>query len=95
MFLASSAKPIDDSLRNLVEEIEAQNPNLSVLVARQLRYCLQQTTVELTITEPRPFNVLEEFIIRAGIEFEPPPTANELASILGLDSVFVQSPYWG
>lgn len=91
MFLASSAKPIDDSLRNLVEEIEAENPNLSVLVARQLRYCLQQTTVELTITEPRPFNVLEEFIIRAGIEFEPPPTANELASILGLDPIFVQS----
>lgn len=91
MFLASSAKPIDDSLRNLVEEIEAQNPNFSVVVARQLRYCLQQTTVELTITEPRPFNVLEEFIIRAGIEFEPPPTANELASILGLDTIFVQS----
>ncbi|MBW4559784.1 MAG: hypothetical protein KME32_01290 [Mojavia pulchra JT2-VF2] len=91
MFLASSAKPIDDSLRNLVEEIETQNPNLSVLAARQLRYCLQQTTVEITITEPRPFNVLEEFIIRAGIEFAPPPTINELASILGLDSVFVQS----
>lgn len=91
MFLASSAKPIDDSLRNLVEEIEAQNHHLSVLVACQLRYSLQQTTVEFTITEPRPFNVLEEFIIRAGIEFEPPPTVNELASILGLDTIFVQS----
>jgi L-lactate utilization protein LutC len=91
MFLASSAKPIDDSLQNIVAEIETQNPNLSVVVARQLRYSLQQTTVELTITEPRPFNVLEEFIIRAGIEFEPPPTANELASLLGLDAVFVES----
>ncbi|BAY13046.1 hypothetical protein [Calothrix sp. NIES-2098] len=91
MFHASSAKPIDDSLNNIVEEIEAQNPNLLVLAARQLRYSLHQTTVELTITEPRPFNVLEEFIIRAGIEFDPPPTANELASILGLDKVFVQS----
>ncbi|MDZ7958314.1 MAG: hypothetical protein RMY34_10495 [Aulosira sp. DedQUE10] len=91
MFLASSAKPIDDSLINIAEEIAAQNSNLSVLAARQLRYSLQQTTVELTITEPRPLNVLEEFIIRAGIEFEPPPTADELAAILGLDSVFVQS----
>ncbi|OUL18508.1 hypothetical protein BV378_36140 [Nostoc sp. RF31YmG] len=91
MFHASSAKPIDDSLSNIVEEIESQNPQLLVLSARQLRYSLHQTTVELTITEPRPFNVLEEFIIRAGIEFEPSPTANELASILGLDTVFVQS----
>ncbi|OUL20333.1 hypothetical protein BV372_33110 [Nostoc sp. T09] len=91
MFHASSAKPIDDSLSNIVEEIESQNPQLLVLAARQLRYSLHQTTVELTITEPRPFNVLEEFIIRAGIEFEPSPTANELASILGLDTVFVQS----
>ncbi|MDZ8055987.1 MAG: hypothetical protein RMX68_004985 [Aulosira sp. ZfuVER01] len=91
MFHASSAKPIDDSLSNIAEEIETQNPNLLVLAARQLRYSLHQTTVELTITEPRPFNVLEEFIIRAGIEFDPPPTANELASILGLDMVFVQS----
>ncbi|WP_228045746.1 MULTISPECIES: hypothetical protein [unclassified Tolypothrix] len=91
MFLASSNKPIDDSLKNLVEEIPAQNPHLSVLAARQLRYSLQQTTVELTITEPRPLNVLEEFIIRAGIEFDPPPTAKELGSILGLDSIFVES----
>ncbi|MBD2209327.1 hypothetical protein H6G27_05475 [Nostoc linckia FACHB-104] len=91
MFLASSNKPIDDSLKNLVEEITAQNPHLSVLAARQLRYSLQQITVELTITEPRPLNVLEEFIIRAGIEFDPPPTAKELASILGLDSIFVES----
>lgn len=91
MFLASSNKPIDDSLKTLVEEITAQNPHLSVLAARQLRYSLQQTTVELTITEPRPLNVLEEFIIRAGIEFDPSPTAKELASILGLDSIFVES----
>ncbi|BAY33012.1 hypothetical protein NIES2107_49060 [Nostoc carneum NIES-2107] len=91
MFLTSSNKPIDDSLKNLVEEITAQNPHLSVLAARQLRYSLQQTTVELTITEPRPLNVLEEFIIRAGIEFDPSPTAKELASILGLDSIFVES----
>ncbi|MBD2195645.1 MULTISPECIES: hypothetical protein [Calothrix] len=91
MFLASSAKPIDESLQNLVVEIETQNPDLLVVAARQLRYSLQQTNIELTITEPRPFNVLEEFIIRAGIEFEPAPTPQELASLLGLDPVFVQS----
>ncbi|MFH7024737.1 MAG: hypothetical protein ACHBN1_04875 [Heteroscytonema crispum UTEX LB 1556] len=91
MFLASSAKPIDDSLKNLVAEIEAQSPNLSVLAARQFRYNLRQTLVEVTIKEPRQFNVLEEFIIRAGIELKPPPTVDELASVLGLDPVFVRS----
>ncbi|MEH2278326.1 MAG: hypothetical protein V7K40_26960 [Nostoc sp.] len=91
MFLASSAKPIDDNLKNWVDEIEAQSPSLSVLAARQFRYSLRQTPVEINIKEPRQFNVLEEFIIRAAIEFQPPPTENELASVLGLDSVFIQT----
>ncbi|WP_369750924.1 hypothetical protein [Calothrix sp. PCC 7507] len=52
---------------------------------------MRQNIVEITIQEPRPFNVLEEFIIRAGIEFDIPPTGDELASILGLDPIFVRS----
>ncbi|MHC5765774.1 MAG: hypothetical protein ACYTXI_09160 [Nostoc sp.] len=91
MFLASSAKPIDDNLKNVVDEIEAQSSSLSVLAARQFRYSLRQTPVEVSIKEPRQFNVLEEFIIRAAIEFQPPPTEDELASILGLDSVFIKT----
>lgn len=91
MFPASANRPIDANLKNIVTEIEAENPNLSVFAARQFRYNLLQNTIELTIREPRQFNILEEFIIRAGIEFETPPTADELAAILGLDSVFVNS----
>ncbi|WP_322666075.1 hypothetical protein [Nostoc sp. DedQUE09] len=91
MFFASSAKPIDDSLNNFVDEIEAQSPSLSVLAAREFRYSLRQTQVEVNIKEPRQFNVLEEFIIRAAIEFQPPPTEDELASVLGLDSVFIKT----
>ncbi len=91
MFLAYSAKPIDDNLKNIVDEIETQSSNLSVLAARQFRYSLCQNRVEITIKEPREFNVLEEFIIRAGIEFDPPPTEDELASILGLDIIFIRS----
>ncbi|HLP92134.1 MAG TPA: hypothetical protein VK184_26530 [Nostocaceae cyanobacterium] len=91
IFLASAAKPIDESLKNIVNEIEAQSLSLSVLVARQFCYSLYQSPIEVTIRETRPFNVLEEFIIRAGIEFEPPPTPEELASVLGLDPVFIQS----
>jgi len=91
MFLASSAKPIEPKLKNLVDEIEAQSPGLSVLAARQFRYSLRQTLLEVTIKEPRQFNVLEEFIIRAGLEIVPPPTADALASVLGLDPIFVRS----
>jgi hypothetical protein len=91
MFLASSAKPIDENLKKLVDEIEAQSPSLSVLAARQFRYSLRQTPIEVNIKEPRQFNVLEEFIIRAAIEFQPPPTEDELASVLGLDSVFIKT----
>ncbi|MEA5505296.1 hypothetical protein VB735_19710 [Halotia wernerae UHCC 0503] len=91
MFLASSAKLIDDNLKNLVDEIEAQSSGLSVLAARQFRYSLCQNRVEITIKEPREFNVLEEFIIRAGIEFDPPPTEDELASVLGLDLIFIRN----
>ncbi|MCW5312748.1 hypothetical protein GTQ43_02460 [Nostoc sp. KVJ3] len=91
MFLASSAKPIDDNLKNFGDEIEAQSPSLSVLAARQFRYSLRQTPIEVNIKEPRQFNVLEEFIIRAAIEFQPSPTEEELASVLGLDSIFIKT----
>lgn len=91
MFLTFYPKPIDPPLKELVEQIEQQSPaGVSVLAARQFRYKIHQTAVEITITEPRNFNVLEEFILRAAIEFSPPPTKGELASVLGLDPVFVQ-----
>lgn len=91
MFPASDYRDIDDSLQQIVTTIETENPHLSVFIARKFRYSLRQNTVELTVKQPRQFNILEEFIIRAGLEFEPPPTANELASLLGLDPVFVKS----
>ncbi len=91
MIFASSPKQIDPQLRDLVEQIETQSPGLSVLAARQFRYSLHQTPVEVTISEPRKLNVLEEFILRAAIELEPSPTEEELAKVLGLDSVFVRN----
>lgn len=91
MFLASSAKSIDSNLSSLAAQIEQQNPGLSVLAARQFRFAIRQTPLEVTVSEPREFNVLEEFILRAGVEFEPAPTLQELADLLGLDLVFVKT----
>ena len=91
MFLASSTKPIDSNLSSLAEQIEQQNPGLSVLAARQFRFAIRQTPLEVAVSEPRQFNVLEEFILRAGVEFEPAPTLKELADLLGLDEIFVKT----
>jgi hypothetical protein len=91
MFLASSTKTIDSNLSSLAAQIEQQNPGLSVLAARQFRFAIRQTPLEVAISEPRQFNVLEEFILRAGVEFEPAPTLKELADLLGLDEIFVKT----
>ena len=91
MFLASSTKEIDSNLSSLAAQIEQQKPGLSVLVARQFRFAIRQTPLEVAISEPREFNVLEEFILRAGVEFEPAPTLKELADLLGLDEIFVKT----
>ncbi len=91
MFLASSTKEIDSNLSSLAAQIEQQNPGLSVLVAREFRFAIRQTPLEVTVSEPREFNVLEEFILRAGVEFEPAPTLKELADLLGLDEIFVKT----
>jgi hypothetical protein len=90
MFPSFIERNIEKNLNEIVTNLEAENPHLSVLSARQFRYSVRQYTVELTVKEPRQFNVLEEFIIRAGLEFDPPPTAKDLASILALDSVFIE-----
>lgn len=91
MLLASSTKQIDANLIADVAKIEKQNPGLSVLAARQFRFCVRQTPLEVTVSEPRQFNVLEEFILRAAIQFVPAPTLTELAYLLGLDEVFVKT----
>ncbi|MCT7963595.1 hypothetical protein NG791_23255 [Laspinema sp. D1] len=91
MFLESSPKPIDSSLQTSVDKLEKTSPGLSVIAARQFRYSLVQTGIELMVTSPRKFNVLEEFILRASLEITPNPTEVELAQVLGLDPIFVRN----
>ncbi len=91
MFPAPSDKPIVSQLSVWAEQIEKQSPGLSVFAARQFRYKVYQTPVDVTVTEPRKFNILEEFILRASFELSPPPTENELASALGIDPLFVRN----
>lgn len=91
----SQPKFIDSSLSSLVKQIEKQSSKqkskLSVVFARNYCYEVQQIPVKITISETRKLNILEEFILRAAIEFTPPPTTEELAKVLGLDIIFVRS----
>lgn len=96
----SQPKFIDSSLSSLVKQIEKQNSkqnsknknsNISVVFARNFDYQVQQIPIKITISETRKLNILEEFILRAAIEFTPPPTAEELAKVLGLDIIFVRT----
>ncbi len=91
MFLQSPTKYIDSELNNLADKIEKDSPGLSVFAARQFCYQLYQTPVQIEITKERDLNILEEFILRASIEFNPPPTEVELAQILKLDPIFIQN----
>jgi len=91
MFVTSPPKSIDSQLNDLVEKIENDNHNLSVVAARQFYYQFYQIPVTVQVAKPRNFNVLEEFILRASLEFSPPPTEAELAQILKLDPVFVEN----
>lgn len=90
MFHNFSNRPIDPVLKNIVAEIE-KNPRLSVLAARQFHYACQQTPIEITISQSRRFNVIEEFIFRAGVDLNPPATEDDLADIFGLAPVFINS----
>jgi hypothetical protein len=91
MFLTSSDRPIDPELENIVEEIERKSPIFSVLAARQLRYCVSQTPIKIEVAKSRQLNILEDFIFRAGVEFNPPPTEDELATVLGVDPIFIKN----
>lgn len=89
MFFES--RPIDPELQEIVNDLENKNSALSVLAARKLYCPLTQNTLEVTITKPRKFNILEEFILRASIDLSDSPTENELAEIFDLDIVFVKN----
>ncbi len=91
MFLTSSNRPINEKLKSLCDEIEQQVPSKTVLSAHSFRYKVYEVPLEVSVSESRRLNVLEEFILRAGTEIEPAPTQHELADILGLDHIFINS----
>ena len=85
-------RPINPELKQFLEKIKSEI-SASVLAGDYFRYNLRQTKVEVTYTEPREINILEEFVIRSAIELEPASTEPEIASMLGVDSEILTSTF--
>lgn len=86
-----SPTPIDKRFEKLVKTVEKENPGFLAVFAGEFRYPIKQTPIEIAIAQTRKLNLLEEFILRATTDFNPPPTLKELSKVLGLDTIFVQN----
>lgn len=82
---------LDERLADAIAGVEGSQPGLRVLAARLYRLPFARVKARLALTSPRRFNILEEFILRAAGELQPPPTPPELAALLGLDPLFVDA----
>jgi hypothetical protein len=82
---------IDPRLADIATEIEAQEIGLRVVSARVFRLPFHRMRVGVMVQSPRRFNVLEEFLLRAAKDLEPRLTRKELATLLGLDPLFIEA----
>ncbi|MCC6190962.1 MAG: hypothetical protein IT318_18225 [Anaerolineales bacterium] len=80
---------VDGRLAEAVAALEAADPAQRVLAARVFRLPFARLRARVALQQPRRFNILEEFVIRAAAELSPPPTPPELAALLGLDPLFI------
>lgn len=85
-----SNQPIDSQLNKLAEQFQSQD-QLSFRGGGYLRYSLDQTTLQVTVSEPRKVDIFEEFVLRSALDIIPSPTEAEIAEMLGIDPMFVQN----
>ena len=93
MFQTSADKSLAPDLQAIAEEIEERTPGLYVVAAQQYQYPVTQSAMDIWVSEPRKFNVLEEFTLRAALELNPPPMVSDLSEAFGLDSIFLEKTY--
>ncbi|WP_446684620.1 hypothetical protein [Cyanobacterium sp. HL-69] len=89
--MTSLDKSTNSTLQKIIDEIEEKSPGLSVVAASPCCYSFTQTLATVKISESRRLTVLEEIILRAGLELNPTPTEAELGKVLGLDNLFINS----
>lgn len=82
---------IDSRLAEAVTEIESQEIGLRVVSARIYKLPFFRVSAKIFVQSPRRFNILEEFVLRAGDDLVPSPTRQEVASLLGTDRLFIDA----
>lgn len=81
---------IDKRLIREVDQIE-NIPGHQVISARFFWTPILRFEVECEVLKPRKISLLEEFVLRAAVEFkETPISGEELSDLLGVDNRFIQ-----
>jgi hypothetical protein len=80
---------IHPDLKKNAQEIEASEIGTRVIGANYFGLDCQLLEMDLLVLEPKKFNILEEFILKAIQQFKPAPGPTELSQILGFDILFI------
>jgi hypothetical protein len=89
MFPTTSS--VDEQLNGAADAIETADPTQRVVAGRVFRLPYARVRARAALQTPRRFNILEEFVLRAAAELSPAPNAAELATLFGLDPLFVEA----
>ena len=89
MFPTTSS--VDGPLSPAAARLEAADPSQRVVAGRVFRLPYARLRARAALQNPRRFNILEEFMLRAAAELSPAPNAAELATLFGLDPLFVEA----
>src|SRR5262245_14036377 len=89
MFPTTSS--VDEQLSQAALSAEAADSAWRVVAGRVYRLPYARLRARAALQNPRRFNVLEEFVLRAAAELSPSPNAAELATLFGLDPLFIEA----
>ena len=82
---------VDEQIIEAATRLEDGDPTLRVIAGRVFRLPYARLRARAAVQNPRRFNILEEFVLRAAAELSPPPAPGELAVLLGLDPLFIEA----
>src|SRR5258707_5362935 len=82
---------VDEQLSDAADAVEAADATRRVVAGRVFRLPYARLRARAALQNPRRFNILEEFVLRAAAELSPAPNAAELATLFGLDPLFVEA----
>ncbi len=89
MFPATTS--VEAPLRQAAADCEAGGTAQRVVAGRVYRLPYARLRARAALQNPRRFNILEEFVLRAAAELRPAPTTADLAALFGLDPLFVDA----